>query len=67
MATKPTHIVYCVTGEEEGSAKKGYWHDIGAAWSIKNGKGFKIKLAAFPLNGELVMLPNEPKEKPAKE
>lgn len=48
----PDLIAYAV----RGSGEKSYFSRIGAAW--KNAKGgAKVKLDAFPLNGELLLLP----------
>ncbi len=52
---KPELIAYTVTGTGENT----FFHKIGAAWANKKG-GFQIKLAANPINGEIVLLP--PKE-----
>ncbi len=53
---KPELIAYTVTGTGENA----FFHRIGAAWANSKG-GFQIKLAANPVNGEIVLLP--PKEK----
>lgn len=51
-SNKPTHRVYAVTKRGE----KSRWHECGAAWGHKDGKGFKLKLEYLPLNGaELVL------------
>ncbi|MCE8000534.1 MAG: hypothetical protein HEP70_16875 [Rhodobiaceae bacterium] len=61
MSNKPTHTVYQVTKAGE----KSYWNKVGAAWSHQDGDGFKIKLSAMPLEGEIVM--RVAKEKPEDE
>lgn len=51
----PTHNVYCVTERKDGQKN---WNRIGAAWTHeKDGKGFTIRLDAFPLpfTGELTV------------
>lgn len=52
----PALIAYQVQEVKDAS----YWVRIGAAWKNKKG-GYQLKLTAFPVNGELVLLP--PKEK----
>lgn len=54
---KPELIAYAVTGGGERS----YYHRIGAAWKNKSG-GARVVLDAFPVNGELLLLP--PRETP---
>ena len=49
---KPDLIVYAVTG----SGERSYYHRIGAAWKNKSG-GARVVLDAFPVNGELLLLP----------
>ena len=43
-SNKPTHRVYAVTTRGE----KNHWHEIGAAWYHKDGKGFNLKLSYLP-------------------
>ncbi len=59
LATKPTHRLYCVTGEGTNSR----WIEIGAAWPNKDGKGYSFDIFAFPANGRPVM--REITERPA--
>ncbi len=49
---KPDLIAYTVTG----SGDNAFFYRIGAAWANSKG-GFQIKLAANPINGEIVLLP----------
>ena len=49
---KPDLIVYAVTGPED----RRFYHRIGAAWKNKSG-GARVVLDAFPVNGELLLLP----------
>lgn len=51
---KPSHRVYHVRGGGEG--KKGYWTQVGSAWSHDDGKGFNVQLDGLvPLDGKLVL------------
>lgn len=60
-SNQPSHIVWFV--EDLGEDRKPIWHRIGAQWPTKNGKGFRQTLKFFPnANGQLVVMPNEPKE-----
>ena len=52
QSKKPDLIAYQVS-ESGGRA---YYHRIGAGWSNSKG-GAKVRLEAFPLNGELLLLP----------
>lgn len=56
---KPTHIAYAVTGEGENA----FWNRIGGVWPHEDGEGFFIKLAANPVNGELVIRTAKEKKK----
>lgn len=56
--TKPDLIAFVTT--QAKNADKPFYHEIGAAWAIKNG-GYSVKLHANPINGELVFFP--PKDK----
>ncbi len=55
---KPSHIAYTVRPGKEG--QKSFWNDCGVAWPHKDGKGFRIKLDAFPVNGVIELRVNEP-------
>jgi hypothetical protein len=48
----PSHIVYHVRDRE---GQKGFFTRIGAAWPHKDGKGFKIQVEAFPIDGKLTL------------
>jgi hypothetical protein len=64
MANKPTHTAFTVRDyKTKDGEQKGRWLEIGAAWVHKNGKGFDVALEAVPVDGRLVLLLNEPKEK----
>ncbi len=59
---KPTHRAYYI--KENG--EKSFWMPCGAAWVHRDGKGFRIKLDAMPIDGvvELRMIEAK-KEAPA--
>jgi hypothetical protein len=61
MGEKPSHRALMAESYESGDSTKSKFTDIGAAWPVKDGKGFKVKLSAFPISGEILLLPNEPK------
>jgi len=61
MAEKPSHRAFMAESYQSGDDTKSKFTDIGAAWPVKDGKGFKVKLTAFPISGEIILLPNEPK------
>lgn len=58
---KPRLIAYTVTGEGE----KSFWTRIGAAWPHSDGEGFTIDLAAYPVNGRIVLTPPKADSKSA--
>ena len=49
---QPTHKAFTVIKRE---GKEDYWVDIGVAFPHKYGRGFTIKLQAFPLDGKIVI------------
>ncbi|MCW9023087.1 MAG: hypothetical protein OQK73_00250 [Gammaproteobacteria bacterium] len=53
--TKPDLKAFVVTK----SGEKSFFNEIGAAWKNTKG-GYRIKLNAIPVNGEIILLP--PKE-----
>ncbi len=55
---KPALIAYAVT--DTGDEGKSFFNRIGVAWANSKG-GYKIILAATPVNGEILLLP--PKDK----
>lgn len=57
---KPTHIAF-VTREIKGSERSSIWTPCGAAWAHKDGKGFRIKLDAVPVNGVIELRLNDAK------
>jgi hypothetical protein len=52
MAGKPTHTAYTVREGKAGA--KGFWVDIGSAWTNKDGS-LSVTLDALPVNGRLVI------------
>lgn len=58
-SNKPSHIAFTVRPGKDG--EKAFWNDCGVAWPHKDGKGFRIKLDAFPVNGVIQLRLNEPK------
>ena len=48
---QPTHKAFSVIKRE---GKEDYWLEIGVAFPHKDGRGFTIKLQAFPLDGKIV-------------
>lgn len=60
MPTKtPTHS--CYTVRPTGTDKKGFWVEIGAAWTNKDGS-LSVKLDALPVNGDMVIQPRKETE-----
>lgn len=54
---KPTHRAYTAkTISHQGDQPRSLWTPIGAAWPLKSGNGFKLKLDATPINGEIILL-----------
>ena len=49
----PTYRIYSVV-EVEG--QEATWHELGAAWKHKDGKGFNLQFKALPLPGAKVVL-----------
>jgi len=61
---QPAYRIFSIVeGEKEGD--KAAWHELGAAWKHKDGKGFNLQFKALPLPGAQVVLrePQEPKPK----
>jgi hypothetical protein len=58
----PTHrAVIGRDYKDAAGTDKTHWTEIGAAWPIKEGKGLRVVLDAIPVDGKLMLLPNEPK------
>lgn len=49
---RPTHTAYTVRESKDGG--KGYWIEVGAAWTNRDGS-LSITLDAMPTNGRLVI------------
>ena len=56
---RPSHDAFVITGK----GKAAFWTKIGAVWPHEDGKGFNVELAAFPVNGRVVL--RTPKERDA--
>jgi hypothetical protein len=56
--TPPAYRIFSIV-EVEG--EKAIWHELGAAWKHKDGKGFNLQFKALPLPGAQVVL-REPKQ-----
>jgi len=53
-SSRPTHRVSAVI--KKAGAEKGQWHEIGALWPHKDGKGFNLKLNLLPTgNADLII------------
>jgi hypothetical protein len=50
---KPTHALFAV---KNGAEAKAFWTKIGAAWPHKDGKGFSLKFAFYPAEGQAIQL-----------
>ncbi len=57
--TLPAFRIFSIV-ENEG--EKAVWHELGAAWKHKDGKGFSLQFKALPLPGAQVVL-REPQPK----
>ena len=59
---KPTHRALIGKKYKNGKGEeKTHWIAIGSAWPTEDGKGFSVKLDALPLDGRIVIKPDEPK------
>jgi hypothetical protein len=61
---QPTHKAFSVIKRE---GKEDYWLDIGVVFPHKDGRGFTVKLQAFPLDGKIVCRENAEDEEPTEE
>lgn len=52
MSKTPTHTAYTVREGKQGA--KGYWLEIGAAWTNKDGS-LSLVLDATPTNGRIIV------------
>lgn len=50
---KPTHEIFAV---KDGADGKAFWTKIGAAWPHKDGKGFSLKFASYPADGQKIQI-----------
>lgn len=60
-ASAARYDVFVVNDYEHRNEKRADWIRVGVAFPLKERDGFKIKLHATPVNGELVVLAHEPK------
>jgi hypothetical protein len=59
---KPTHRAHIVRNyTDKDGTERSHWTDIGSVWTHADGKGYDVILCAFPLDGRLVIRPDEPK------
>ena len=55
MSNKPSHTAYIVTDPKDGGDTKAQWHEIGAVWPHKNGKGFDVVIPpGITVSGRIV-------------
>lgn len=52
---QPTYRIYSIIGGEKDE-DKAVWHELGAAWKHKDGKGFNLQFKALALPGAQVVL-----------
>lgn len=57
---KPSHTAYTVR-EGKGEGSKGYWLEIGSAWTNKDGS-LSLALDALPVNGRIVIRERQERE-----
>ena len=63
MSSKPTHTAFIVIDPKEGSDRKASWHEVGAIWPHKNGKGFDLVIpAGISVSGRIVCTERKEKE-----
>jgi hypothetical protein len=63
--SRPTHTAYVVIRPREGSDRKAAWHEVGAVWPHKSGKGFDLVIPeGISLSGRVVITERnyEPKQ-----
>ena len=64
--SKPSFIARTArTYTDATGTEKKRWHDIGAAWPTKSGKGFNVTLFALPVDGQFSLFVPEKTEQPA--
>ena len=54
----PAFQAYHVTNKGDGS----FWTKVGAAWPHQDGKGLSLVLSVFPMNGQIVLREQLPKQ-----
>jgi hypothetical protein len=60
MSKKPTHTAYAVRENKE-PGQKGYWLEIGAAWTNKDGS-LSLQLDAMPIGGRVIVRARQERE-----
>lgn len=62
---KPTHTAHVVVAPKEGSDRKAQWHEVGAVWPHKSGKGFDLIIpAGLSVTGRIVITERKDKDTP---
>ena len=64
IKTQPAYRIFSIV-EAGKEGEKAVWHELGAAWKHKDGKGFNLQLKALPLPGAQMVL-REPQESKSK-
>ena len=60
---RPPYAAYVVRNYEKNGQEQSDWMRVGVAWKHKSGDGFDIWLDALPVNGRIVVRPNDAKPK----
>jgi hypothetical protein len=61
MSNRPTHSAYVVIPPKAGSDRKATWHEAGAIWPHKSGKGFDLVIPeGISVSGRIVILERKP-------
>jgi hypothetical protein len=66
-SNSPTHTAYQVREYKSGGEDRASWTRIGSAWAHDDGKGFNIRLNAFPVDGNIVVRTVKEKQEAADE
>lgn len=56
-ANRPSHVAFTV--RDVGT--ESFWDRVGVAWASRDGKGYTVQLSAVPLDGKIVLRPNDTK------
>jgi hypothetical protein len=60
---KPVFHAFTTREYGEGQDRKTFWRQIGSVFAHKSGKGFDVILDALPIDGRIVLLEPQPKDK----